>query len=179
MASRSPFPTNNTNNASSNPAPRGPVPNSPFGRPGGDDDFLIDLSGVDADSTQGYIPEGQHPFYVQAITKETSKAGNPMLVWTLTVLDGPQAGTSKKVYTAITPNAMWKVYEMASAVGFPIPENGQFSLGALKAHAQDVIVTGDVIVEDYNGRPSSSVKAVYPPTHVEPGTKRPNPGVPR
>lgn len=159
--------------APSTPAP-GPS-GTPFGRPGGDDDFVINLDGVDLSG--GHIGPGDWTAYVSQIEKGQSKAGNPMITWTFTLYDGPYAGKSAKVYTALTPDAMWKFAEVCDAVAYPIPEDKQVRFGELKKHALRTLVVVTVVEGVYNGRPSNSIDTVYPTE--EPGQKINSPGSPR
>lgn len=151
---------------------------SPFGRPGGDDDFVIDLDGVNLNGNR--VGEGVWLAYVSGVVKEQSKSGNPMFTWSFTVYDGPFAGSVSKMYTALTPNALWKLGEVCTAIGYELPETLRFTFGDLKAHALGVFVGLNVTMQDYQGSPSPSLDTVMTPEQWghEPGTHIPKAGVP-
>lgn len=82
----------------------------------GTDSFEVDLSGVTANS--GFtIPDGTYKVRCIDIEQTVSKGGNPMFVWTFEVIEGEHSGFQSKLFTAITPAAMWKVAETVMALG--------------------------------------------------------------
>lgn len=162
--------------AAPSPDGPGPRPSTPFGRPGGDDDFVINLDGADLSSKM--IPAGDYYAYVSELTKETSKAGNPMVVWSVTIWGGEQEGKTMKSYTALTPDALWKFAENCAAVNYPMPEDKRIKFGDLKKAALRTIVTIRVVDSEYNNRPSTSLDSLFPYSD-EPGKKLPSAGVPQ
>lgn len=84
--------------------------------PGGqaDDLFEIDLQEVQSNFI---IPNDVYPVRCIEVEQSVSKAGNPMYVWTFTIINGEYAGRDFKSYTAVTPAAMWKVAETVIALG--------------------------------------------------------------
>lgn len=154
----------------------GPAGSTPFGRPGGDDDFVINLDGADL-STRN-VPAGDYYAYISALEKTTSKAGNPMVVWDVTLYGGEYEGKTYKVYTALTPEAMWKFVENCQAVDFPFPEDNRPKFGDVKKHALRTIVIARFIDGEYNGRPQSQISNLMP-HDTEPGKKLPSAGVPQ
>lgn len=159
-------------------ATAGPRPNSPFGRPGGDDDFIINLDGVDLDPASKYPSIGVHLGYCSEIVKATSKAGNPMLVWTFTILEGEDAGKTSKIWTALTPDAMWKFVEVQNAHGYEPPADNKVRLGDLKKHCLRTQVLLDIQEQDYNGGKVPSLAAVAAPEFGA-GVKISDPSSPR
>lgn len=94
------------------PTPGAPMP----GTPAANDGFEVDLTGVELDG--GFtIPDGVYKVRCVNVEQSVSKGGNPMFVWDFEVSDGPRAGFKSKVFTAITPAAMWKVAETVIALG--------------------------------------------------------------
>lgn len=79
------------------------------------DNFEVDLTGV---TTNGFIiPDGNYEVICTEVEQTVSKGGNPMFVWTFQIASGDHAGFESKVFTAITPAAMWKVAETVEALG--------------------------------------------------------------
>jgi hypothetical protein len=80
------------------------------------DNFEVDLTGVEAGG--GFvIPDGIYKVRCVNVEQSVSKGGNPMFVWDFEVSEGPKVGFKSKVFTAITPAAMWKVAETVIALG--------------------------------------------------------------
>ena len=116
--------------------------------------FEIDLTDV----TSSYlIPEGTYRVRCIDVEQSVSKSGNPMFVWTFVVIGTPNAGHELKVFTAITPAAMWKVAEVVIALG--IGQTGQ----TVKFQRSDVInreCGAMVETSKYNDKDSSSITKV-------------------
>lgn len=81
---------------------------------GAADTFEVDLTEV---STGFTIPDGNYKVKCTEVEQSVSKGGNPMFVWTFDVSEGPHTGFQLKMFTAITPAAMWKVAETVVALG--------------------------------------------------------------
>lgn len=80
------------------------------------DNFEVDLTDVEVGG--GFvIPDGIYKVKCMNVEQTVSKGGNPMFVWDFEIVDGPHAGFKSKVFTAITPAAMWKVAETVIALG--------------------------------------------------------------
>lgn len=134
-----------------------PAPtNTPMpGTTAGTDNFEIDLSDVQENSFT--IPDGLYKVKCIEIEQSVSKGGNPMFVWTFEVSEGDRAGFQSKVFTAITPAAMWKVAETVQALG--IGQTGQ----TVKFKRTDVInkECGALIEKtEYNGKINSQISRV-------------------
>ena len=78
------------------------------------DNFEVDLTDVQDNFT---VPDGNYKVRCIDIEQSVSQGGNPMFVWTFEIAEGPHAGFQSKVFTAITPAAMWKVAETVQALG--------------------------------------------------------------
>jgi hypothetical protein len=74
-----------------------------------DEDFDIDLEGT------GLLEEGVYGAVCEDVERGESKAGNPMFIWLFSLLD--DRSETFKVYTAITPAALWKLAEVVEALG--------------------------------------------------------------
>jgi hypothetical protein len=129
--------------------------NTPMpGAPAGPDSFEVDLTDVQDNFT---IPDGNYKIKCIDIEQSVSKGGNPMFIWTFEVSEGEYAGFQTKVFTAITPAAMWKVAETVQALG--IGQTGQ----TVKFKRTDVInkECGALIEKtEYNGRVNSQISRV-------------------
>ena len=80
-----------------------------------------------------------------------------MFVWDFEIVDGPNKGFLTKVFTAITPAAMWKVAETVQALG--VGQSGQ----VVKFKRSDVIgkICGALIEQtEYNGSTRSQISRV-------------------
>ena len=101
--------------AMTQPTPQGntPMPGAP-NTGSATDSFEVDLSEVQSGFT---IPDGNYKVKCIDIEQSVSKGGNPMFVWTFEVSEGDHIGFQSKVFTAITPAAMWKVAETVIALG--------------------------------------------------------------
>lgn len=117
------------------------------------DSFEVDLSGVETNSFT--IPDGNYKVRCTEIEQSVSKGGNPMFVWTFEVSEGPHTGFQSKVFTAITPAAMWKVAETVVALG--VGQQGQM----VKFKRSDVLnkECGAIIEKtEYNGKTNSQIQ---------------------
>lgn len=135
------------------PAPSSsPMPGSSV--PMGSDNFSIDLTEVKSNFV---IPDGTYKMKCIEIEQTVSKGGNPMFVWTFEVSEGEHIGFQSKVFTAITPAAMWKVAETVEALG--VGQTGH----VVNFKRSDVInkECGAIIEQDeYNGQARSQITRV-------------------
>lgn len=138
------------------PQPTGnntPMPGAPMGGSAADS-FEVDLTDVQDNFT---IPDGNYKVKCIEIGQDVSKGGNPMFVWTFEVSEGNHAGFQSKVFTAITPAAMWKVAETVQALG--VGQSGS----VVKFKRTDVInkECGALIEQtEYNGTTRSQISRV-------------------
>lgn len=131
---------------------------NPFGNPVQDESFEIDLT---AELQAGMVPEGVYRGKCINVEKGVSKSSNnPMWTWTFVIIDGPHAGGEFKLFTAVTPAAMWKLAETLEAMG--LAQNGQATKFG-KADALNTIV--DLVVEHdkYQDRPRASLVRIQAP----------------
>lgn len=142
----------------SNPFINSPVPApGPASAPSAPavDEFAVDLTDVES---SGLMPDGTYRVKCVNVEQSVSKGGNPMFVWDFEVVGGTQYdGRILKVFTAITPAAMWKVAETVVALG--IGQTGS----VVKFKRSDVIgkECGAVVEEtEYNGTKRSQIQRV-------------------
>lgn len=145
---------------SNNPFMNMPTGNAPTPMPGapmqsaGNDSFEVDLTNVQDGFT---IPNGTYKVKCIEVEQQVSKGGNPMFVWTFEVSEGEHAGFQSKVFTAITPAAMWKVAETVQALG--VGQTGS----VVKFKRTDVINKEcGALIEDteYDGKVRSQISRV-------------------
>lgn len=137
-----------------NSAPAAPAAPMPSGASNVNDSFEVDLTDV----SEGYtIPDGTYPAQCIDVQQEVSKSGNPMFVWDFIISSGDYKDRTFKLWTAITPAAMWKVAEVVTALG--VGQSGQ----TVKFKRGDVLnkPCGLVIeTDEYNGKPTSRISRV-------------------
>ena len=157
MPTNNPFmPTPGTSRPAPAPSPAGaPMPG------GASDSFEVDLTDVES---QGLIPEGAYRARCANVEQSVSKGGNPMFVWDFELLEGDGKGRVLKVFTAITPAAMWKVAETVIALG--VGQTGE----VVKFSRSDVVgkdcgVT--VADSEYNGNVRSQIQRVVSLAELE------------
>lgn len=124
------------------------------------DMFQVDLSEV---SNSSAIPEGTYRVRCIEVEQSVSQSGNPMFVWTFTIVEGEYQGKDFKVYTVTTPSALWKVAEVVTALG--IGQSGQ----VVSFKRSDVLnkECGAVIEDtEYNGSTRSQISRVVPLSEV-------------
>jgi hypothetical protein len=131
-----------------------PMP-APSGAPS-NDAFEIDLTGVE--SNNGFtIPDGLYKIKCIDVSQDVSKGGNPMFVWDFEVSEGDHKGFLTKVFTAITPAAMWKVAETVQALG--VGQSGE----VVKFKRTDVVgkeCGAQIEATEYNGTTRSQISKV-------------------
>ena len=136
-----------------------PMPGAP-GSPATDDEFAVDLTEV---QDQSLMPDGTYRVRCANVEQSVSKGGNPMFVWDFEVSGGQYAGRVFKVFTAITPAAMWKVAETVQALG--VGETGK----VVKFKRSDVVgkECGAVVEKtEYNGNERSQISRVIPLSEI-------------
>ena len=131
-----------------------PMPGAPTANPNAVGDFEVDLTEVQDNFR---VPDGNYKVKCTDIEQTVSKGGNPMFVWTFQISEGQHAGFESKVFTAITPAAMWKVAETVQALG--VGQTGS----VVKFKRTDVIgkECGALIeATEYNGNTRSQISKV-------------------
>lgn len=147
MANSNPF----ISGGSPAPAPRATGAPTPGGSA---DEFMVDLTDVEE---QGLIPEGSYAAKCVNVEQSVSKGGNPMFVWDFELTEGAGFGRTLKVFTAITPAAMWKVAETVIALG--VGQSGS----VVKFKRSDVLdkPCGVTVADtEYNGNVRSQIQRV-------------------
>jgi hypothetical protein len=130
-----------------------PMPGAPTNA--SSDNFEVDLTDVQTNSF--VIPDGNYRAKCIEVEQTVSKGGNPMFVWTFEISEGDHKGFQSKVFTAITPAAMWKVAETVIALG--VGQTGS----VVKFKRSDVVGKECGLAleaSEYNGNMRSSVTRV-------------------
>lgn len=146
MSTNNPFMPNQNNGPM-------PMPGAPVNNPM--DSFEVDLTDVQVSSF--VIPDGNYRAKCTEVEQTVSKGGNPMFVWTFEINEGEHKGFQSKVFTAITPAAMWKVAETVIALG--VGQTGS----VVKFKRSDVVGKECGIAleaSEYNGTVRSAVTRV-------------------
>lgn len=141
--------------ANNNPFVNGPMPTQQNTTTVSDGEFMVDLNGVELNSYT--IPDGAYRVVCTNVEQQVSKGGNPMFVWDFSIASGDYAGRNFKVFTAITPAAMWKVAETVIALG--VGQAGE----VVKFKRSDVInkECGAIIEQtEYDGKNRSQIQRV-------------------
>jgi hypothetical protein len=95
-----------------------------------DEEWTVDLSEVETtkkkssysqDPKRFCIPDGEYAVKVNDVNKEKSSSGNPMFTWDLEVCEGPHVGTKVRMWTVMTPQALWSFSEAVDAFGLGEP----------------------------------------------------------
>lgn len=118
------------------------------------DSFEVDLTDVQDNFT---VPDGLYKVRCNDVEQSVSKSGNPMFVWTFVVVEGNYTGREFKVFTALTPAAMWKVAETVKAMG--VGQQGQ----VVKFKRSDVVgkdCGAQIEATEYNGNTRSQISRV-------------------
>lgn len=138
------------------PAPTGATTPTPMpGATTSADNFEVDLSNVQENSFT--IPDGNYKVKCTNVEQSVSKGGNPMFVWDFEITEGNHKGFTSKVFTAITPAAMWKVAETVKALG--VGQTGEL----VKFSRSDVVgkICGAIFeTREYNGNTNSQISKV-------------------
>jgi hypothetical protein len=148
-----------------------PVPNAgmPFGVP----DFMaggkLTPAAVAANSPS-YISEGRHLAAIRSVdTERMSRKGDPMIVFSLEIIDGPDTGKTKDYYLVVMEKLFWLLQATGEAIGVPT----ELTLEDF-ANAVDTVVIAEIVPGDeYNGRPQTKINRLHSPIEVgiEAGTK--------
>jgi len=131
----------------------------PFGPEMADQDEAFEVDLPEEEEQDFTIPAGMYTAGVADVVKSTSNAGNPMWIWHFQIMEGEHEGHVLRLYTALTPAAMWKLREVIEATG--LGQGGQTS----KFSRQDAIGKKcmlSVVDDEYQGTKRSSIDGCYP-----------------
>jgi hypothetical protein len=103
------------------------------------------------------LPEGDYSGTLIGVSNSSSKAGNPMIVWSYS-LDAN--GSELKNFTALSPTAAWKVTETMGALGVAKTETGRYAFKASEVIGKRVTLR--IVHDVYDGRKRLTIKTVMP-----------------
>lgn len=151
-----------------------PQRSTQFGKPKTGEVWDIDIP-EDIDS-RGRIPAGdKYLGKLVDVKKDKAKSsGNPMFVWSFLIVSGPQAGRDFNLYTALTPDSMWKVVETLEALGVEVTPGEP-----VRVNKRDLIgrmCLMNIQDDSYNGRPTSKLNGIAPHPKGA-GVKSAKPGI--
>jgi hypothetical protein len=107
------------------------------------------------------IPDGEYLAKVISVEQQTSQAGNPMLVFDFTLVEGDYAGRQFRTYVALTQAAMFKVEEMVNALG--IKGNPGSDVTISVADVINTLAVLHIEKQEYNGETRSQIKRMAAP----------------
>jgi len=84
-------------------------------------EFVADLTNY-KDRVGARIPEGEYTFRVDDAELTKARSGNQMIVLSLEVLNGPEAGETVIDRLTLSPAAMFRVVNFLKALGIPTPK---------------------------------------------------------
>ena len=153
---------------------------NPFNVPNvDDDDFDIDLSGIDSDRPRfDYIGIGRHLAIVESVDKgRSSQKQTPYVEFRCRVLSGDYAGKVRPLYCYLTENARWTLDRALKAVAFQMPAGQKPTYKDIERAVPGIVVTM-VVIPDGNqfhedGRQYTRFELMESPEEFgyDPGTK--------
>lgn len=137
----------------------------------GEDDDL-DFGAIPDNKDRFIHPDGDYEFVCLGFERDISGNGNKQLIWDFR---GPEElrNLTFKVWTVLTPNALWKLQEVTSAMGITPESNPEcfkveegedgkvkkkLQIEPLKAVVKGRRIMGQLRVESNNGKRRSVIK---------------------
>ena len=87
----------------------------------------VDFSGVEG-KKKAVIPEGNYPAKVVEAKAQTSKAGNPMVVWQFMIDGGTHNGQKFYYNTVLLPQSLWNFRNTLEACGVTVEGEGAMDI---------------------------------------------------
>lgn len=134
-----------------------PNPMDSFGSPFDVEDEGFEVNLGEAESR--IVPDGNYEAKVVEISKGYSGAGNPQWIWDFAITRGDHAGKEFRLWTALTPSAMWKVAQTLDSLGVGTP-------GSLVTFKKSDVIGRLCVITlqkgSYQGQERMSLQAVAP-----------------
>lgn len=129
--------------------------------------ITVDFTGVDAGSAGKLLPEGPTQFEVDEIEQKVSdNSGEPYLAITLKVMEGEEnAGVKAWDNMSLQPQALWKLRGFLDACGIETVD-GEMDLDPDEIIG--LVVTGDVVHEEYKGKTKHRIAGYSPIEEAKP-----------
>jgi hypothetical protein len=122
--------------------------------------FTFDVPDQEPRESKYYFAAGKYRGRLVDIEKSTSKkSGDPMIVLTFLLLEGPGQGVDFKTFLPVTGKMFWKVEEAATALGVPF-EKGSKNISFSRAQLVNKDVTLDLGQTQYNGRDKMEIRKI-------------------
>lgn len=118
--------------------------------------FDVDLTDV---QTGFSVPDGDYLLKCLDVEQGVSQAGNSQFIWTFAIVGGDYNDKELKLFTALTPAAMWKVAETVTALGLGVV--GQ-KVRFTRSEVVGRYCIGTLEEGEYKGVVRSSIIAVRP-----------------
>ncbi len=100
------------------------------------------------------LPEGDYPVKVTKVEKKQAQSGNTMLVFDLTISEGPGKGKMIRDRCTLVESAMWRLYNLMTAAGLKVSKK-KMNVPMGKFEGLEFAVTLED--EEYEGKMYSSV----------------------
>tara|TARA_Y100001970_G_scaffold80425_1_gene102160 strand:+ start:4762 stop:5211 length:450 start_codon:yes stop_codon:yes gene_type:complete len=118
----------------------------------------VDFTGVEG-KKKVVIPEGNYPAKVVEAKAETSKAGNPMVVWVFQI-DGGEFNGQKFFYnTVLLPQSLWNFRNTLEACGVPINGEGAMDIPLDKLNGRTCALS--IVDGEWDNQKRSEVNDVF------------------
>jgi len=123
----------------------------------------VDFGGT---SASGLIDKGIYPVKVVSAEAKQSQAGNPMVVFTLEILDGDFAGRRVYLNNSLQPHALFGFRKTLESLGVKVPTSAMsIDLKKLVGASMNVQIEHD----EYQGQTKAKVAEVAPLHYDESG----------
>lgn len=119
----------------------------------------VDFSGVESKSRVPVIPEGNYPAKVIEAKAETSKAGNPMVVWVFEIDGGENSGKKFYYNTVLLPQSLWNFRNTLEACGVEIANSGAMDIPLDRLTNRECAIA--IVDGEWNGSKRSEVNDVF------------------
>jgi hypothetical protein len=116
---------------------------------------VVDFTNTDSSGGRVRLPEDNYKVRVKSVKHETSRNGNPMLVWEFEVTEGKYKGKVLRERTVLQENSLWKLKQVLEAMGINVPSK-RVALDLARYPGKEL---GVAVVDDepYEGKVSSKV----------------------
>jgi len=118
----------------------------------------VDFSGVES-KKKVIIPEGNYPAIVVEAKAETSKAGNPMVVWVFKIDGGEYNGQKFYYNTVLLPQSLWNFRNTLEACGVAIEGEGAMDIPLDKLKNRKCAFS--IVDGEWDGQKRSEVNDVF------------------
>lgn len=121
---------------------------------------ILDFTNVkDAGSFRPkHMPEGDYRMKIESVADEKSKDGNPMWVYTISLVSNPRATYG---YYCLTNNEkqLWKIRNLFVAAGVAVPKK------RVKVNPDKLVgmeIGASLVDDEYEGKMKSTIDGVFP-----------------